>query len=75
MENLEQVVESPSGNTLDCLDFVQGLSSFVISKCRKRHLRGTYLKLFPGEHAPGPARGSRLWRSLERLAASKAALF
>ena len=32
-------------NALDCLDFVQGLHSFMISKCRKWHLRGTYLKI------------------------------
>ena len=71
------------GNALECLDFVQGLHSFVacsrgarflrrsyvyslrmskeklryfpltvISKCRKWHLRGTYLKFFPGAACP-----------------------
>ena len=25
----------------------------VISKCRKWHVRGTYLEIFRGEHAPG----------------------
>ena len=38
-------------------------------------LEAHMLKFFPGEHAPGPPRGSRLRRSLERLAASKTALF
>ena len=34
-------------NALDCLNFVQGLHSFMVSKCRKWHLiiRGTYLKI------------------------------
>ena len=38
-------------------------------------LEAHILNFFPGERAPGSPRGSRLRRSLERLAASKTAFF
>ena len=48
-------------NKLDYFDFVQGLRSFVVSKC----LRHTQLKIFHGG-----ARGSRLHCSWEQLCRS-----
>ena len=44
-------------------------------KAGKGILEAHILKFFPGERAPGSPRGSRLRRSLERLAASKTAFF
>ena len=52
--------------TLDCLNFMQGLHSFVVSKCRKRDLRGTNLKFFALKPW-NPTRSLQLQRSWEQL--------
>ena len=64
-----------SGNyTLDCLNFVQGLHSFVVSKCRKRYLKGTYLKFLPSK--PGtPLEAHSFSACGSGYAAPKASLF
>ena len=64
------------GNTLDCLHFMQGLHSFVVSKCRKRHHRGTYLKIFLGRTCPRSPLKARAFGALgSSYATSNSSLF